>query len=60
MVKPQPSISGLDPDSIVEVLILWSSRNNGETNPSSIFIVEVLILWSSRNKGEKFRIPAAL
>ena len=49
MVKPQLSFSSSTVRFIVEVLILWSSRNYTSIQEHPNLIVEVLILWSSRN-----------
>ena len=49
MVKPQRALSSIINSLIVEVLILWSSRNQINTLIYPNKIVEVLILWSSRN-----------
>ena len=50
MVKPQQGRKVPNSGRIVEVLILWSSRNSICIDLNNGLIVEVLILWSSRNK----------
>ena len=49
VVKPQHITLPFEPHCIVEVLILWSSRNVIDPRGLQLPIVEVLILWSSRN-----------